>query len=92
MSGSLESLGKEGTGPRIEHLIGNRATFPTLSTPLQGADEWYAGIVIYVSWIEYQIIYFSIKKKLRQCFEIHFIELLTYIKARVLFSYDSNDI
>ena len=63
MSGSLESLGKEGTGPRIEHLIGNRATFPTLSTPLQGADEWYAGIVIYVSWIEYQIIYFSIKKK-----------------------------
>ena len=40
ISGSLESLGKEGTGPRIEHLMGKRATLPTLSTPAQGADEW----------------------------------------------------
>ena len=49
ISGSLESRGSEGTGPLTEHLMGNRATFPTLSTPLHCAAEWYAGMVLRLS-------------------------------------------
>ena len=45
MSGSVEFFGREGTGPLTVHLIGRRATFPTLSTATQDADEWYAGII-----------------------------------------------